>query len=40
MPSDPALCLGFEAEGRDRLLDVHKFLAPITTSMAWKSLVM
>jgi len=35
-----SLCQSFEAERRDRLLDLLKFLAPITTPSAWKELVM
>ncbi|HEX9597446.1 MAG TPA: hypothetical protein VF982_11250, partial [Anaerolineales bacterium] len=35
-----SLCLRFEIERRDRLLDLLKFLAPITTPTAWKELVM
>ena len=36
-----SLCLSFEVEERrDRLLDLLKFLAPITTPDAWKELVM
>ena len=35
-----SLCLSFEVERRDRLLDLLKFLAPITTPTAWKELVM
>lgn len=35
-----SLCLSFEVERRDRLLDLLKFLAPITTPSAWKELVM
>ena len=35
-----SLCLSFEVERRDRLLDLLKFLAPITTPIAWKELVM
>jgi len=35
-----SLCLSFEVERRDRLLDLLKFLAPITTPSAWKALVM
>jgi hypothetical protein len=36
-----SLCLSFEVqERRDRLLDLLKFLAPITTPEAWKELVM
>ena len=36
-----SLCLRFEvAERRDRLLDLLKFLAPITTPDAWPELVM
>jgi len=31
-----SLCLRFETERRDRLLDLLKFLAPITTPAAWK----
>jgi hypothetical protein len=35
-----SLCLSFAIERRDRLLDLLKFLAPITTPSAWKELVM
>lgn len=35
-----SLCVRFEVERRDRLLDLLKFLAPITTPSAWKELVM
>ena len=36
-----SLCLSFEVEERrDRLLELLKFLAPITTPDAWKELVM
>jgi hypothetical protein len=35
-----SLCLSFEVERSDRLLDLVKFLAPITTPTAWKELVM
>ena len=35
-----SLCLHFAIERRDRLLDLLKFLAPITTPTAWKELVM
>lgn len=35
-----SLCRSFEVERRDRLLDLLKFLAPITTPSAWKELVM
>lgn len=36
-----SLCLSFAVEDRrDRLLDLLKFLAPITTPTAWKELVM
>ncbi len=35
-----SLCVNFEVERRDRLLDLLKFLAPITTPSAWKELVM
>ena len=36
-----SLCLSFAvAERRDRLLDLLKFLSPITTPQAWKELVM
>jgi len=35
-----SLCVSFEVERRDRLLDLLKFLAPITTPTAWKELVM
>ncbi len=35
-----SLCECFQIERRDRLLDLLKFLAPITTPAAWKELVM
>ncbi len=35
-----SLCVSFEVERRDRLLDLLKFLAPLTTPAAWKELVM
>lgn len=35
-----SLCVRFEVERRDRLLDLLQFLAPITTPQAWKELVM
>jgi hypothetical protein len=35
-----SLCQSFEVERRDRLLDLLKFLAPITTPSAWEELVM
>ncbi len=35
-----SLCVSFEVERRDRLLDLLKFLTPITTPTAWKELVM
>jgi hypothetical protein len=35
-----SLCESFEVERRDRLLELLKFLAPITTPTAWKELVM
>jgi len=35
-----SLCVSFEVERRDRLLELLKFLAPITTPSAWKELVM
>ena len=35
-----SLCESFEVERRDRLLELLKFLAPITTPAAWKALVM
>jgi len=35
-----SLCLSFEVERRDRLLDLLKFLALITTPTVWKELVM
>jgi hypothetical protein len=34
------LCVSFEVERRDRLLDLLRFLAPITTPTAWQELVM
>lgn len=33
------LCEAFEIERRDRLLDLLKFLSPLTTPAAWKELV-
>jgi len=35
-----SLCVSFDVERRDRLLDLLRFLAPITTPTAWKALVM
>jgi hypothetical protein len=35
-----SLCLSFAVERRERLLDLLKFLAPITTPTAWKAFVM
>jgi hypothetical protein len=35
-----SLCVSFQVERRDRLLDLLKFLSPITTPAAWKELVM
>jgi hypothetical protein len=35
-----SLCMSFLVERRDRLLELLKFLAPITTPAAWKELVM
>ena len=35
-----SLCLRWEVERRDRLLELLKFLAPITTPSAWKEFVM
>lgn len=35
-----SLCESFAIERRDRLLDLLQFLAPITTPVAWKELVM
>ena len=35
-----SLCVSFQVERRDRLLELLKFLAPITTPTAWKELVM
>ena len=35
-----SLCVSFEVQRRDRLLDLLKFLAPITTPAAWKAFVM
>lgn len=35
-----SLCLSFEVERSDRLLDLVKFLAPMTTPTVWKELVM
>ncbi len=33
-------CVRFEIERRDRLLELLKFLAPMTTPAAWKERVM
>jgi len=35
-----SLCLGFEVQARERLVDLLRFLAPITTPTAWNALVM
>ena len=35
-----SLCTRFEIDERDRLVALLKFLAPITTPIAWKELVM
>ncbi|MHC1764041.1 MAG: hypothetical protein AB9869_07020 [Verrucomicrobiia bacterium] len=35
-----SLCLSFEVQGRERLVDLLQFLAPITTPTAWNALVM
>jgi len=35
-----SLCVSFGVERRDRLLELLKFLAPITTPTAWKEFVM
>ena len=35
-----SLCVNFGVERRDRLLELLKFLAPITTPTAWKEFVM
>ena len=35
-----SLCVSFGVERRDRLLELLKFLAPITTPAAWKEFVM
>lgn len=35
-----SLCVSFGIERRDRLLELLKFLAPITTPTAWKEFVM
>jgi len=35
-----SLCVRFAIERRDRLLDLLKFLAPLTTPTAWKEVVM
>ena len=35
-----SLCVSFEVQRRDRLLDLLKFLSPITTPAVWKELVM
>jgi len=34
------LCLSFQVQRRDRLLALLKFLAPLTTPLAWQELVM
>ena len=34
------LCVSFEVERRDRLLDLLCFLSPITTPTSWKEFVM
>ena len=35
-----SLCLSFAVQGRERLVDLLQFLAPITTPTAWSALVM
>ena len=35
-----SLCLSFQVQRRDRLLALLKFLAPLTTPLAWQELVM
>jgi len=35
-----SLCLRFQVERRDRFLELLKFLAPLTTPLAWQELVM
>ena len=35
-----SLCVSFEVERRERLVDLLHFLAPITTPSAWKAFVM
>jgi hypothetical protein len=35
-----SLCLSFEVERRERLVNLLEFLAPITTPTAWSALVM
>jgi hypothetical protein len=35
-----SLCVSFEVERHDRLLDLLKFLSPISTPAAWKEFVM
>lgn len=35
-----SLCVSFQVQGRDRLAELLKFLAPMTTPAAWKELVM
>lgn len=35
-----SLCLGFEVQARERLVELLRFLAPITTPTAWSALVM
>ena len=35
-----SLCVSFEVQRRDRLLDLLKFLSPITTPAVWKEFVM
>ena len=34
-----SLCLSFQVERRDRFLELLKFLAPLTTPLAWQELV-
>jgi hypothetical protein len=35
-----SLCLGFEVRARERLVELLRFLAPMTTPTAWGALVM
>lgn len=35
-----SLCLGLEVQRRDRLLDLLRFLTPLSAAAAWKNLIM